>query len=162
MRGIDLLQSLPDVSKQRIGCIGHSLGGHNTLFTAAFDDRIRALVSNCGFTAFARYYGGNLTGWMGERYMPRIRTLFPTPAKMPFDFHEVVAAVAPRAFLASAPVRDENFDVTGVREVMAAAAPVYRLLGQPERLKAVYPDCAHDWPPGPREEAYAWLDRWLK
>ena len=23
---------------QRIGCIGHSLGGHNTMFTAAFDD----------------------------------------------------------------------------------------------------------------------------
>jgi len=162
MRGIDLLQSLPEVDDDRIGCIGHSLGGHNTLFTSAFDTRIRALVSNCGFTAFARYYGGNLTGWTGVSYMPRIRTTYPTPDKMPFDFHEVVGAVAPRAFLAIAPVRDSNFDVTGVREVMAAAAPVYRLLGREERLSALYPDAGHDWPAEMREAAYRWLDRWLR
>src|SRR4029079_1415783 len=34
MRSIDLLQSLPQVDGERIGCIGHSLGGHNTMFTA--------------------------------------------------------------------------------------------------------------------------------
>src|SRR5262249_42178016 len=39
MRAIDLLQSLPEVDPERIGCIGHSLGGHNTMFTAAFDTR---------------------------------------------------------------------------------------------------------------------------
>src|SRR5262249_44002003 len=36
MRAIDLLASLPEVDAGRIGCIGHSLGGHNTMFTAAF------------------------------------------------------------------------------------------------------------------------------
>ena len=36
-RAIDLLQSLPEVDPNRIGCIGHSLGGHNALFTAVFD-----------------------------------------------------------------------------------------------------------------------------
>lgn len=162
MRGIDLLQGLPEVDGARIGCLGHSLGGHNTLFTSAFDTRVRALVSNCGFTAFGKYYNGNLTGWMGDRYMPRIKTLFPTPEQMPFDFHEVVAALAPRAFLASAPVRDSNFEVSGVREVMEAARPVYALLGKPERLSALYPDSAHDWPSDARETAYRWLDRWLR
>ena len=63
MRAIDLLQTLPEVDGQRIGCIGHSLGGHNAMFTAAFDTRIQALVSSCGFTSFAKYYGGNLKGW---------------------------------------------------------------------------------------------------
>lgn len=162
IRGLDLLESLPEVDGTRIGCLGHSLGGHNTLFTSDFDTRIRALVSNCGFTAFGKYYGGNLTGWMGPRYMPRIRERYPTPERMPFDFHEVVAALAPRAFLAIAPVRDANFDVGGVREVMAAAAPVYRLHGRPEALDARYPDCAHDWPREEREAAYRWLDRWLR
>jgi dienelactone hydrolase len=161
MRGLDLLQSLPEVDGERIGCLGHSLGGHNTLFTSAFDTRIKALVSNCGFTAFGKYYGGNLTGWTGPAYMPRIRTDYFAPEKMPFDFHEVVAAIAPRAFLAIAPLRDSNFEVSGVREVMDAAAPVYRLFGKPEALAARYPDCAHDWPQEEREAAYAWLDRWL-
>jgi dienelactone hydrolase len=158
IRGVDLLQSLPEVADGRIGALGHSLGGHNTLFTAAFEPRLKAVISNCGFTAFGKYYGGNLTGWTGERYMPRIRTLFPTPARMPFDFHEVVAAIAPRAVLASAPVRDGNFEVSGVRDVIAAAAPVYRLLGRPDALKAAYPDCAHDWPADERRAAHAWLD----
>jgi dipeptidyl aminopeptidase/acylaminoacyl peptidase len=50
MRAIDLLQSLPEVDTGRIGCIGHSLGGHNGLFTAVFDERIKAVVTCCGFT----------------------------------------------------------------------------------------------------------------
>ena len=144
VRALDLLETLPDVDGARIGCIGHSLGGHNTLFTAAFDERIRAAVSNCGFTAFGQYYGGNIAGWSGPRYMPRIRTLYPTPARIPFDFHEIVAALAPRAFLASAPLRDSNFAVEGVREVIAAARPVFALHQAPERLEAVYRDCGHD------------------
>src|SRR5262249_30299371 len=40
MRAVDLLQSLPEVDPKRVGCIGHSLGGHNTMYTAAFDVRI--------------------------------------------------------------------------------------------------------------------------
>src|SRR5439155_1051443 len=43
MRAVDLLQSLPEVDGDRIGCIGHSLGGHNTMFTAVFDPRIKAM-----------------------------------------------------------------------------------------------------------------------
>jgi len=162
VRAVDLLQSLPEVDDRRIGCLGHSLGGHNTLYTAAFEPRIQVAISNCGFTAFSRYYGGNLTGWMGERYMPRIRSQYPTPERMPFDFHDVLAAIAPRAVLASAPVRDGNFEVSGVREVVSAVAPVYELLGKGDRLQAIYPDCAHDWPADAREVAYRWLDRWLR
>src|SRR5205085_11477292 len=101
MRAVDLLCSLPEVHCGRLGCIGHSLGGHNALFTAAFDTRIRATVSSCGFTAFPKYYSGDLKGWTSGRYMPLIRTEFGLrPERVPFDFPEVVAALAPRAFLA--------------------------------------------------------------
>jgi len=163
MRAIDLLQALPEVDPERIGCIGHSLGGHNTMFTAAFDTRIKAAVSNCGFTSFAKYYGGNLKGWTSARYMPRIAAVYDLkPEKMPFDFTEVVAAIAPRAFLASAPIHDDNFEVSGVKDCIAAAKPVYELLGAGDRLAANYPDCKHDFPPEVRKVAYEWLDRWLK
>ncbi len=163
MRAIDLLESLPEVDAKKIGCIGHSLGGHNTMFTAAFDTRIQALVSNCGFTSFPKYYGGKLKGWTSDRYMPRIARVFELkPDKVPFDFPEVVAAFAPRAFLASAPLHDDNFEVSGVRDCMTAAQPVYELLGAKDKLAANYPDCGHDFPPEARKVAYDWLDRWLK
>ena len=35
IRAVDLLQSLPEVDPERIGVIGHSLGGHNAMFVAA-------------------------------------------------------------------------------------------------------------------------------
>jgi pimeloyl-ACP methyl ester carboxylesterase len=163
MRAIDLLQTLPEVDGGRIGCIGHSLGGHNAMFTAVFDTRIRAIVSSCGFTSFPKYFGGNLKGWTSPRYMPRIASVYDMrPAKMPFDFPEVVAAFAPRAFLASAPIHDDNFEVSGVKDCIAAAMPVYELLGAKEKLAAIYPDCGHEFPPQARDFAYAWLDRWLK
>src|SRR5439155_1124399 len=95
MRAVDLLQSLPEVDGERIGCIGHSLGGHNTMFTGVFDTRIKAMVSNCGFTSFPKYFGGKLKGWTSARYMPRIATVYELkPEKVPFDFPEVVAALA--------------------------------------------------------------------
>src|SRR5262249_42871633 len=160
MAAVDLLQSLPDVDPDRIGCIGHSLGGHNTMFLAAFDTRIKALVSNCGFNSFAKDYDGNLKGWASDRYMPRILSVYEgKPAKVPFDFPEVVATFAPRPFLASAPLGDGNFEVSGVKDCIAAATPVYELLAAKERLAATYPDCGHDFPPEARKTAYEFLDR---
>jgi dienelactone hydrolase len=163
MRAIDVLETLPQVDPDRIGCIGHSLGGHNTIFTAAFDQRIKAMVSSCGFNAFHHYYGGNLAGWTSHRYMPRIRDLYGnSPDKVPFDFYELVAALAPRAFYINAPLRDSNFEVEGVRKVVAEAGKVYALYGAGEKLKAAYPDAQHDFPEEQRREAYEFLDRQLK
>ncbi len=163
IRAVDFLQSLPQVDANRIGCIGHSLGGHNAMFTAAFEPRIRVIVSNCGFTRFHKYYGGKLRGWTSARYMPLINTRYHNdPDQVPFDFTEIVASFAPRPFLASAPVRDSNFEVSGVKDVIAAAKPIYALYCRPENLQANYPNCAHDFPADVRETAYTFLDKHLR
>lgn len=162
IRAVDLLQSLAEVDPERIGCLGHSLGGHNAMFTAVFEPRIKVVVSNCGFTRFHKYYGGNLKGWTSARYMPLIAERYGNdPDRVPFDFTEIVGALAPRPFLASAPLHDDNFEVSGVRDVIAAAKPIYELYGKPENLRANYPDCAHDFPEDVREVAYGFLDRHL-
>ena len=163
MRAVDLLQSRPQVDPDRIGCIGHSLGGHNTMFVAVFDPRIKAMVSSCGFNAFPKYKGGNLAGWSHKGYMPRIASVYgKDPKRMPFDFPEVVAALAPRPFFTNAPLGDSNFEVSGVRDCMKAARPVYALFGAADRLAARHPDAGHDFPPNVRREAYQFLDRALR
>jgi len=159
-RALDLLASLPEVDASRMGVIGHSLGGHNALFLAAFDTRVKAVVTSCGFNSFYKYYGGDLTGWSHAGYMPRIRTAYGCdPKQMPFDFTEVLAAIAPRALFINAPLHDDNFEVSGVKDCLAAAGPVYRRLGVDNALTAVHPDGAHDFPPEVRRAAYEWLDR---
>lgn len=163
MRAVDLLQGLPDVDGTRIGAIGHSLGGHNTLYTAAWDDRIKVAVSSCGFNSFHKYYGGNLKGWTSDRYMPRINSVYNNDAKkVPFDFDDVVLAIYPRAVFAMSPLKDSNFEVSGVKDVMAKAEPAYKAGGVPEKLKAIYPDAGHDFPEEARKEAYEFVDKLLK
>jgi dienelactone hydrolase len=163
MRAVDYLQSLPKVDGERIGVIGHSLGGHNAMFTAAFDERLKAIVSSCGFCSFAKYKGGNLKGWTSDRYMPRIASEFGNdPKKMPFEFSDVIASFSPRAFLAVSPLKDDNFDVTGVKDAIAAAEPAYKALSAEKNLKTIYPDAAHDFPEEGRKVAYDFLDEHLK
>jgi dienelactone hydrolase len=162
IRAIDLLQSLPEVDPDQIGVIGHSLGGHNSLFTAVFDERIKAVVTSCGFTAFHKYKAGDLTGWTSPRYMPLIKTKYNNSLdRVPFDFAEVLAAIAPRAVFVVAPLRDDNFEIEGVKECVAAARPVFDLLTASHGLQAVHPDSGHDFPDAEREQAYQFLDRTL-
>jgi dipeptidyl aminopeptidase/acylaminoacyl peptidase len=161
-RGVDLLISLPETDAGHIGAIGHSLGGHNALFVAAFDDRIKAVVTSCGWNVFADYYKGDLTGWSSPRYMPRIKSEYDlSPAKMPFDFHELIATIAPRPVLTISPLHDANFPVEGVRKAVPPIRAVYRLLGAENAFEVEHPDCPHDFPPDMRERAYRFLDQQL-
>jgi dienelactone hydrolase len=162
IRAVDLLQSLPEVDPERIGVIGHSLGGHNSMFVAVFDPRIKAVVSSCGFNSFFKYYGGNLAGWSHQGYMPRIAEVYgKDPKRMPFDFTEIVAALAPRPFFTNSPLRDSNFEYSGVEDCLRAARPVYELLGAKGSLVEVHPDCEHSFPPEARRAAYEFLDKAL-
>ena len=163
MRCVDLLAARDDVDPERIGVIGHSLGGHNAMFVGAFDERLKVIVSSCGWTPFHDYYGGKLAGWTSDRYMPRLRDVYGLdPDRVPFDFYEVVAALAPRAFFSCSPTKDSNFDVAGVKKAIPAAQAVYQLLGAPQALQVRYPDCEHDFPEEVRREAYEFIDRVLK
>ena len=95
--------------------------------------------------------------------MPLIATKYNnSPDHMPFDFPEVLAAIAPRAVFVVAPLHDDNFDIDGVRECLAAARPIYKLLGHADHLQAVHPDSAHDFPDAERQQSYEFLDRVLK
>jgi dienelactone hydrolase len=163
MAAVDLLQSLPEVDPERIGCIGHSLGGHNSLFLAVFDTRIKAVVTSCGFCSFFKYYGGDLTGWSHKGYMPGIASIYgKNPDRLPFDFTEILGAIAPRALFINAPLHDTNFDVTGVYDCVNAAEPVYELLKAGDKLVMINPDAPHAFPADAREKAYEFLDRELR
>jgi hypothetical protein len=171
MRCVDLLQSRTDVDPENIGVLGHSLGGHNAMFVAAFDTRIKVAVSSSGWTQFEYYnigdegskkYGGRLGPWAQTRYMPLIRTKYNLDTKLiPFNFDDVITAIAPRAFFSVSPLRDSNFDVIGVKEGISIAEKVYRRLKASDMLQVRYPDAGHDFPVENRKEVYGFLDKTL-
>ncbi|MBM4075113.1 MAG: alpha/beta fold hydrolase [Planctomycetes bacterium] len=169
IRAIDLLSTVSEVDPEKIGVIGHSLGGHNSLFTAMFDERLKAVVSSCGFTPFHDYYGGKVAGWTSDRYMPRIREVYENNAdKIPFDFYEILGGLAPRGFFSNSPIGDSNFEINGVRKAFKKASDIYSLFEDPSdsrsanRLTLVTPDAPHDFPDEQRRAAYEWLDQMLR
>jgi hypothetical protein len=168
IRGLDLLESLPYVDPGKFGAIGHSLGGHNSVYTAVFDGRIQAVVSSCGLDSYLDYYGGDEKVWMPEkgwtqtRYMPRLAGYRGRLQEIPFDFHELVGALAPRRVLIIAPIKDHNFRAESVDRIVAAASRVYAIYGHSERLKVEHPDCAHDFPQEMRDAAYKWFETVLR
>ncbi len=172
MRCIDLLEIREDVDPDRIGVIGHSLGGHNAMFVGAFDKRLKVIVSSCGWTPFESYdigeeaskrFGGRLGAWAQDRYMPLLRDKYKLDGmKFPFDFNEVIAAIAPRAFFSNSPLNDSNFDVNGVRKGISEASEVYRFLKAEDKLQVRYPEAGHDFPPEVRLEAYRFIDKVLE
>ena len=160
IRGLDLLESLPFVRTNGFGTIGHSLGGHNSIYTAIFDDRLKVIVSSCGFDSFTDYMNGNIRGWTSTRYMPRL--LEYDASTRPFDFYEVIAALAPRHFFVNAPFGDSNFKWQSVDAVCNEARRIYELDGTSDRLQVHHPDCPHLFPRDVQEKAFTVLERVLQ
>jgi hypothetical protein len=168
MRALDLLDGMPQVKHGSYAAIGHSLGGHNSIFIGVFDPRIKGIVTSSGFDSFQDYYGGDPKNWQPEkgwcqtRYMPRMASYAGRLGQIPFDFHELLACLAPRPVFINAPLKDSNFQHASVDQCVAAARPVYKLLGNVDGIRVVHPDCPHDFPEEARAEAYALIDRVLR
>lgn len=168
IRALDLLASLPYVRTNGFGSIGHSLGGHNGLFTAAFDDRIRIVVTSCGFDAFADYYDGQSQvwepgqGWCQNRYMPRLSAYRGRLHQLPFEFTDVFAAIAPRQVFVNAPLGDDYFRWRSVDRVVSTVTALFASDGGGGNIEVHHPDCPHRFLPEIREKAYRRLESALR
>ena len=163
LRGLDYLDSLPYVDRRHgYAAIGHSLGGHNAIFTAVFDERIQVIVSSCGFDSLLDYYGGNIKGYVQERYMLRMADYLGHPQDCPWDHYELIACLAPRHVFVNAPLRDANFRWESVDRIAAAARQVFRLHQAENHLQIAHPDADHDFPDAERYASYELIRRVLR
>lgn len=118
-RSVDFLQSLDFVDGTQIGCTGWSLGGHMTVFAAAFEPRITVSISNGGVldwhratsNAWARpddmTNSAELIRRLGYNpnsgpyiYIKKFRPYLADKARpLPADFDGLMMLVAPRPLL---------------------------------------------------------------
>ena len=151
-RALDYLETRPEVDVSRLGMIGHSLGGQETLFTTAIDTRIRAAVSSCGF--------GSIRTLKRDRINHNYALFVPALANNG-DYGAVLALAAPRPFLVVARTEDPIFPKDGIEETLTLARRAYQAAGAADRLTTFFEAGVHEFSPTMREAAYAWLDRWL-
>lgn len=127
MRGVDVLESLPHVDTKRLGCVGHSLGGKEALYLAAFDDRIKATVASELGIGF-KYTNWNAPWYLGNGI---------NESGFELNHHQLIAMAAPRPFLLLAGESGGPGSVAdGDRSwpYLAAAQPICSFYGQPVRI----------------------------
>jgi len=149
VRSADFLESLPRVDSARIGCTGHSLGAKVTLFAAAFDTRYKAAVFSEGGI------GLKMSNWHDIWYLDK-KIQAPTFA---LDNHQVIALIAPRAFLL---LGGDSADNDMCWAYIQAARPAYKLFDAEKNLAWWNHRLGHNYPPAARTVAEEFLDKHLK
>jgi dienelactone hydrolase len=145
---LNILAGLPEVDPKRLVAVGHSLGAKETLYLAAFDDRLRAAVSSEGGI------GIRLSNWDAPWYLgDEVRR-----ASFGHDHHELLALAAPRPLLFLAGESGNAAD--GIRSwpFLEAALPVYQLYGGRPHLGLFDHRQGHSVPPEAERRIYEWLE----
>jgi formylglycine-generating enzyme required for sulfatase activity len=146
---VDFIETLPDADAGRIGIIGHSLGGKMALYAAAFEPRIRAVVSSelgVGF-AFSNY----------EDYWYLGDQLATAPAGT--DQHELIGLIAPRPFLL---IGGDEYDKEASWHYINSARRVYELYGKHQNVGYFNHHTGHTPSPESVSLGFDWLDHFLQ
>ncbi len=148
-RAVDILAAQPGVDPRRLGAIGHSLGGKEALYLAAFDERVRAAVASEPGIGLAQ------SNWNAPWYLG-------DAIKKP-DFHldhgQILGLVAPRAFLL---IGGESADGDQSWPYIAQALAVWRLTGEPDGVGLYNHRKGHAFPAVAQSHADDWLDWFLR
>ncbi|MAT14110.1 MAG: hypothetical protein CMJ46_02440 [Planctomyces sp.] len=161
---IDVLCGMEEVDADNIGVLGHSLGGHGTMFLAAYDERVKAAAGNCA-ASFFRHNSG-VTHWSRDHWYVYFKHIRPglLEGELPnIDFHEIMALTAPRAYLDVSALNDGNPLTQRQRALMLMRVmDVYELEEQPENFAFFIHGRAHSVEHESRQLIYAWMDTHLK
>jgi len=144
---IDVLRQMDNVDNDRIYLCGYAMGGMTAALTSAVDDRVAGAVSICGFTPFRTDTDESPTGGIRRwshlyGWLPRLGAFIGNEEKVPVDFNEILAAVAPRKFLVVQPKLDRHNTLKDVLKAVAGARGVYELCGAGDSLAVQTP---RDW-----------------
>ena len=153
MRSIDVLESLPEVRRGRIGVAGCSGGGTLTAYLAALDDRIQVAAPACYITAWEEQLPG--TGPQDAEQQ------FPDQLKVGLDHADFAIAFAPKPYL-QVNTQDDFFPIAGAKRAFEEAKRIYTVLGAPDRMAWAVGPGGHGMPQNVREAIYGWMNHWLK
>lgn len=145
---LEVLLLVPQVDKHRLGAVGHSLGAKEVLYLAAFDERIQAAVFSEGGIGL-RFSNWDAPWYLGEE----VRS-----PDFPWEHHELLALVAPRAFLL---IGGDSADGSRSWPFIEAVLPVYRLYGEEPRVGLFNHGKGHTVPPEAQQRMMEWMMAYL-
>ena len=126
--GID---KIPYIDPARIYLAGFALGGTVALHVAALDSRVAGVASFAGFTPMRTDALDRPTGGVKRLYdlhalIPRLGLFAPDRlGKIPYDYEELLAAIAPRPTLLYTPQGDRDATWADVEKCVNASAAAW-------------------------------------
>jgi len=152
IRGLDYLETRPEVDTSRIGCLGNSGGGMQTIYFAGFEKRVKVFAP-CSYLA------------------NRERTLemsgpadgcaqIPGEGQAYLELSDYLIAAAPKPVLILAG-RYDFIDYTGTLVAYNELQKIDVSLHQPQKVQLFTYDDGHGISKPKREAAVAWFRKWL-
>ena len=140
LSAVEALQKLDFIDPARIYLLGYGTGGMTALHAAALDERIAGVISVAGFTPMRQDTLDKGTGGIARwshwlPLEPRLGAFVGQESRIPYDYHEVLALIAPRPVLVFAPQIDYQATLPDVKNCVAEAAKVYELFGAKNKLQ---------------------------
>jgi len=153
IRGLDVLESRPEVDRERIGLTGISGGGTSTAQISVFDDRILAAAPECYITNFSYLFKSEGPQDSEQNLVKFIQRGLDHP-----DFIELRA---PRPTLIMSTTRD-FFSIQGALDSYKESGQAYAAFDASSNLQMTTDDDRHSFTKKNREAMYAFFQKHLK
>lgn len=154
IRTVDYLLTRSDVDKQRIACVGLSVGGLRSCHLAALDDRIRAAVVVGWMASFPYQLKKHIFNTIGHtKVVPGLYSYL--------DYPDVASLATPTPLLVINGRQDGLFQVDGVQASFDKLHACYKKAGAPEHCRTSWYDTPHEFNGEMQKEAWGWLRKWL-
>ena len=154
-RCVDVLVSLPEVDRNRIGCAGLSGGGYRATYMTGMEPRLKVSV---------------IVGWMTSlpttwdiSYTVHSSLFDAFSAHANLDHPDIASLGAPGcALFVQNCAQDRLFTRAGMDAAAGKIGAVYAALGRADRYQYKYYDVPHQFNVAMQEDAFAWLEKWLR
>ena len=142
---VDELSEIDFLNKNQIYVAGYSLGGTVGLYSAALDERIAGVISVCGFTPMRTDYPGKSAEGIYcyshlHGLIPRLGFFAGNENRIPYDFNEILASIAPRPLLIVAPTWDQYASQEDIKVSVSEATKIYNLYGAGKMIQLHTPE----------------------
>jgi pimeloyl-ACP methyl ester carboxylesterase len=123
---------------------GFAMGGTVALLTAGLDERIDGVATVAGFTPLRTDTADRRTGGLARlshlyAWLPRLGAFIGHEDRVPIDYNEILASIAPRKVLVVAPTEDRYAALGEVRDTVEFARMTYKSFGDEHGIEMVTP-----------------------
>lgn len=162
---VDAAQELSYLDASNVFVFGDTIGGVVGLMAAARDTRIAgvaAVAAVSPWRASNEQYPTLRTLAIDHAFMPRLGMFVQKPEASPVDFGEIIASIAPRPVMITAPTLDRHSDPDATKFALANVEKVYRVLDAKRNFQVDLPEEINRVMPGMEDHILDFFQRHLE